>query len=61
MGWRDGSVIKSIDCSSRSLEFKSQQPHGSSKLSETPVPGNLTPSNTNAHTIKISKFKNPLI
>jgi hypothetical protein len=27
-GWRDGSVVKSTDCSSRSPEFKSQQPHG---------------------------------
>jgi len=27
-GWRDGSEVKSIDCSSRGPEFKSQQPHG---------------------------------
>jgi hypothetical protein len=27
-GWRDGSVVKSTDCSSRGSEFKSQQPHG---------------------------------
>ena len=26
-GWRDGSVLKSTDCSSRGAEFKSQQPH----------------------------------
>jgi hypothetical protein len=26
-GWRDGSVVKSTDCSSRGPEFKSQQPH----------------------------------
>ena len=29
-GWRDGSELKSTDCSSRSLEFNSQQPHGGS-------------------------------
>ena len=27
-GWRDGSVVKSTDCSSRGPEFNSQQPHG---------------------------------
>jgi hypothetical protein len=32
-GWRDGSVVKSTDCSSESPEFKSQQPHGSSQPS----------------------------
>jgi len=26
--WRDGSVVKSTDCSSRGPEFNSQQPHG---------------------------------
>jgi hypothetical protein len=31
-GWRDGSVVKSISCSSRGPEFNSQQPHGSSHL-----------------------------
>jgi hypothetical protein len=30
-GWRDGSVVKSIDCSSRGPEFNSQQPHGGSQ------------------------------
>ena len=34
-GWRDGSVVKSIDCSSKSPEFKSQQPHGGSQPSVT--------------------------
>jgi hypothetical protein len=28
-GWRDGSAVKSTDCSSRGPEFNSQQPHGS--------------------------------
>jgi hypothetical protein len=28
-GWRDGSEVKSTDCSSRGPEFKIQQPHGS--------------------------------
>jgi hypothetical protein len=32
-GWRDGSAVKSTDCSSRGLEFKSQQPHGGSQPS----------------------------
>jgi hypothetical protein len=33
-GWRDGSVVKSTDCSSKGPEFKSQQPHGGSHASE---------------------------
>jgi hypothetical protein len=33
LGWRDGSVIKSSDCSSEGHEFKSQQPHGGSQPS----------------------------
>jgi hypothetical protein len=33
LGWRDGSAVKSIDCSSRGPEFKSQQPHGGSQPS----------------------------
>jgi hypothetical protein len=32
-GWRDGSVVKSTDCSSRGPEFNSQQPHGGSQPS----------------------------
>jgi len=32
-GWRDGSVVKSTDCSSRGPEFKSQQPRGGSQPS----------------------------
>ena len=27
-GWRDGSAVKSTDCSSRAPELNSQQPHG---------------------------------
>jgi hypothetical protein len=27
-GWRDGSVVKNTDYSSRGPEFNSQQPHG---------------------------------
>jgi hypothetical protein len=30
---RDGSAVKSTDCSSRGPEFKSQQPHGGSQPS----------------------------
>jgi hypothetical protein len=26
--WRDGSAVKSTDCSSEGPQFKSQQPHG---------------------------------
>jgi hypothetical protein len=33
VGWRDGSVVKSIDCSSEGPEFNSQQPHGGSQPS----------------------------
>jgi hypothetical protein len=54
-GWRDGSVVKSTDCSSRGPEFNYQQSHGGSKLSAILFPGNLTPSNTNAHKIKVNK------
>ena len=43
-GWRDGSALKSTDCSSRGPEFNSQHPHGSSHLSVTPLPGDLTSS-----------------
>jgi hypothetical protein len=32
-GWRDGSAVKSTDCSSRGPEFNSQRPHGGSQSS----------------------------
>ena len=32
-GWRDGSMVKSTDCSSRGPEFNSQKPHGGSQPS----------------------------
>jgi hypothetical protein len=32
-GWRDGSAVKSTDCSSEGPEFNSQQPHGGSQPS----------------------------
>jgi hypothetical protein len=32
-GWRDGSVVKGTDGSSKSPEFNSQQPHGGSQPS----------------------------
>ena len=32
-GWRDGSVVKSSDCSSRGPKFNSQHPHGGSQPS----------------------------
>jgi hypothetical protein len=31
--WRDGSAVKSTDCSSRGPEFNSQQPHAGSQTS----------------------------
>jgi hypothetical protein len=33
MSWRDGSAVKSTDCSSRGPEFNPQQPHGGSQPS----------------------------
>jgi hypothetical protein len=33
LGWRDGSEVKSTDCSSKGPEFNSQQPHGGSQPS----------------------------
>jgi hypothetical protein len=33
IGWRNGSVVKSTDCSSRGPKFNSQQPHGVSQPS----------------------------
>jgi hypothetical protein len=32
-GWRDGSAVKSTDCSSEDPKFNSQQPHGGSQPS----------------------------
>jgi len=32
-GWRDGSEVKSTDCSSRGPEFNSQKPHVGSQPS----------------------------
>jgi hypothetical protein len=32
-GWRDGSAVKSADCSSEGHEFKYQQPHDGSQPS----------------------------
>lgn len=34
-GWRDGSAVRSTDCSSRGHEFNPQQPHGGSQPSVT--------------------------
>jgi hypothetical protein len=33
LGWRDGSVVKSTDCSSRGPEFNFHQPYGDSQPS----------------------------
>jgi hypothetical protein len=30
-GWKDGSEVKSTDCSFKDPEFNSQQPHGGSQ------------------------------
>jgi hypothetical protein len=35
LGRRDGSVVKSTDCSFRGPEFKSHQPHGGSQPTAT--------------------------
>jgi hypothetical protein len=32
IGWRDGSMVKSTNCSSKGPRFSSQHPHGSSQL-----------------------------
>jgi hypothetical protein len=40
LGWRDGSVVKGTECSSRGPEFNSQQSHGGSQ----PSVMDLTPS-----------------
>ena len=40
-GWRDGSVVKSTDCSFRGPGFNSQDPYDSSQLSM--MPGDSTP------------------
>jgi hypothetical protein len=40
-GWREGSEVKSIGCSSRRPGFKSQHPRGGSQPSVTPLPGCL--------------------
>jgi hypothetical protein len=60
-GWRDGSVIKSTNYSSRRSGFNSQHPHGSSHLSVPPVPEDPTSShrhacrqNTDVYEIKIN-------
>ena len=38
-GWRDGSEVKSPDCSSRGPEFNSQQPQGGSQWDPMPSSG----------------------
>lgn len=39
--WKDGSEIKRNGYSSGELSFDTKQPHGSSQLTITPVPGDL--------------------
>ena len=62
-GWKDGSAVKSLGCSSRWPGFKSQHAYGNSYLSITSIPELLTPShrqtckqNTNAHKNKNNFF-----
>jgi hypothetical protein len=57
-GWRDGSVVKSTGCSSGGPVFNSLQPHGSSQLSVTPVPGDPWHQvfRQNTHTYEINNF-----
>jgi hypothetical protein len=53
VGGKDGSVVKNTVCSSKGPRFNSQHPHGSLKLSVTPVPRGL---HTNAHKIKLNEL-----
>ena len=46
LDWRDGSLVKSTDCSSRGPKFSSQHPHGSSQLT---VPYNCHSSSRAGH------------
>jgi hypothetical protein len=52
LGWRDGSAVKSTDCSSRGSEFSSQQPHGGSQPS---VMGFKVKGQSSAHCIKSAR------
>jgi hypothetical protein len=38
LAWRDGSEVRSTDCTSRGLEFNSQQPHRGFQPSGNPMP-----------------------
>ena len=56
-GWRDGSAVRSTDCSSRGPEFNSQLPHGGSQPSAMgssvmPFPG-VSEDNYSTHINKI--------
>lgn len=60
-GWRDDTVGKNTDCSSKGPKFNCQHPHGTSQLCLAPVLGDMMPTyrhtctcNTNAHKIKKS-------
>jgi hypothetical protein len=55
--WRDGSVVKSPDCSSRRPGFNSQHLHSSLQLSVTPVPGDLTYSHRYKQTSSTCEIK----
>jgi hypothetical protein len=49
-GWRDGSEIKSTDCSSRGPEFNFQQPHGGSQPSVmASLPGRVEDQHIHRH------------
>ena len=66
-GWRDGSAVKSIVCSSRGPEFNSQQPHGHSQpsvmrsdvSSDTPLLVCLKTATVYSHTINKSRERIP--
>jgi hypothetical protein len=62
-GWRNNSMVKSDGCSFRRPKFNSQHPHGSSQLSVTPVPRDLTlhRQNINIHKRKINYKKHNYI
>ena len=56
-GWRDGSVVKSPNCSSEGPEFKFQQPHGGPQPSVTPSSESLKTTRMYLHIINKSFFK----
>jgi hypothetical protein len=55
-GWRDGSAVKSTDCSSSVPEFNYQQPHGASQPSVIGCPLLVCLKTASVLIYKINKF-----